>query len=383
MNKLVVFFTFITLIFSCQNPLESESSLDQVQTKPIDTMQADALVEGNITDAPQIEYPEFSIPWSDFMMMAYIAFSENELIKIDRKNNIHEEWIFDQTLKTDTAEYQVYQIGHDVADEGSENQRFAVAQWVYLDTAKRELYEYDVPNECLNKWTYEKDRQLFYPVYELSPKTTALVVPLSEIGARRGILDSIFYEIAKTDSVYETRGIPKRHTMFDSSGVYKLVKSSKLETAFRKYFDREFYVYGTNGYAKTKVTDIAYGLDECISNIFAFCFDKRSLKSIGHPVFCSDKLIDLTYGKDYNKVEHSVEDYLSHRPDDYSDSIKTKVLGNIGDFYFTYNDDFLWSQKKNKSKCKFPARSVYWVDAQRSVDCFWVDGLDLFGIPCD
>jgi hypothetical protein len=77
MNKLVVFFTFITLIFSCQNPLESESSLDQGQTKPIDTMQADALVEGNITDAPQIEYPEFSIPWSDFMMMAYIAFSEN------------------------------------------------------------------------------------------------------------------------------------------------------------------------------------------------------------------------------------------------------------------------------------------------------------------
>jgi len=383
MNKLVVIITLITLIFSCQSPEESQSSFNQEQTKPIDTMQPEALVEATVSEPPQIEYPEFSIPRTDFMLMSYIAFSENELIKADRKSNIHEEWIFDRALKTDTAEYLVYQIGHDDADASGENQRFITTQWVYLDTAKNILYEYDLPNDCLDKWTYEKDRQLFYPVYELSPKTTALVVPLSAIGERRGLLDSIFNDIAKADGVYETNGIPKGHTMYDSAGHYKLLKSSKLEAAFRTYFDHEFYVYGTEGYTKTKVKDIVYGLDECMSNIFAFCFDKRSLKTIGHPVFCSDKFIDLACGKDYTKIERSVEDYLSHHPGDYSDSIKTKVLGNVGDFYFTYNDDFLWGQKSKKSKCKFPSRNVYWVDTKSSVDYFWGDGLDLFGIPCD
>lgn len=201
MNKLVVFLTLITVLSGCQNPIGSETSLVNGQMKPIDTMQADALVETNVSEPPQIEYPEFSISRTDFMLMSYISFSENEIIKADRKDNIHEEWLFDSVLKTDTAEYLVYQIGHDVADEGSENQRFATAQWVCLDTAKGILYEYDKPNECLGKWTYENDRQLFYPVYELSPNTTALVVPLSAIGERRGLLDSIFNEIAKADGI--------------------------------------------------------------------------------------------------------------------------------------------------------------------------------------
>jgi hypothetical protein len=383
MKNLVKILTLITLIYSCQEPIESEGVLDQGQAKPIDTMQPEALVEANVTEPPQIEYPEFSIPITDFMLMSYIAFSENALMRADRRSNIQDEWVFDRTLKTDTADYLIYQIGHDAIEASGENQHFVTTQWIYLDTAKKLLFEYDSVNECLNKWPDEGNKQMFYPVYELSPKTTAMVVPLSEIGERRGVLDSIFNDIAKADGVYEAKGLPKTHKLYDSTGIYKLVKSSKLETAFKTYFDRELYVYGTNGYVKTKVKDIAYGLDECISNIFAFCFDKRIIASIGHPVFCSDKMIDLIYAKDYSKIEKSIQDYVSRRPGDYSDSIKAKVLGNVGDFYFTYNDDFLWNRKGDKSKCKFPARQVYWVDAKSSVDCFWTDGLDLFGIPCD
>ena len=383
MKNLVKIFTLITLIYSCQGPIGNNASLTGAQTMSIDTMQPEALVEANITEPPQIEYPDFSIPATDFMLMSYIAFSENELIKADRKTNIQEEWVFDQTLKTDTAEYQVYQIGHDATEASGENQHFVTTQWVYVDTAKDILYEYDVANECLNKWTYEGNKQLFYPVYELSPKTTALVVPLSEIGERRGVLDSIFNDIAKADGVYETRGIPKSHTLFDTTGVYKRVKSSKLEAAFKTYFDRELYVYGTDGYVKTKVKDIVYGLDECRSNIFAFCFDKRSLRTVGHPVFCSDKFIDYTCGKDYSKIEASILNYEARHKGDYTDSTKTKVLANVGDFYFTYNDDFLWGQKDKRSKCNFPGRNVYWTDGKGSVDCFWYNWLDLFGIPCD
>lgn len=383
MKNLVKILTLITLIYSCQGPIGNETSLTGKQTRSIDTMQPEALVEANVTEPPQIEYPDFSIPATDFMLMSYIAFSENELIRADRKTNIQEEWVFDQTLKTDTAEYQVYQIGHDAAEASGENQHFVTTQWVYVDTAKKELFEYDVNGECLNKWTYEGNKQIFYPVYELSPKTTALVVPLSEIGERRGVLDSIFNDIAKTDGIYETRGIPKSHSLYDTTGIYKLVKSRKLEEAFRTYFNQELYVYGTNGYVKTKVKDIVYGLDECISNIFAFCFDKKSIAAIGRPLFCSEKMIDLNYAKEYNKIEHSIQAYEAKQPNDYSDSTKTKVFAHVGDFYFTYHDDFKVEHKSHNSKCKFPGRSIYWVDAKSSVDCFWATGLDWFGIPCD
>ena len=39
-----------------------------------------------------------------------------------------EEWIFDQTLHTDTETWYVCQIGHDIAHEDSTNLRFITDQ---------------------------------------------------------------------------------------------------------------------------------------------------------------------------------------------------------------------------------------------------------------
>ena len=52
-----------------------------------------------------------------------------------------------------------------------------VDQWIYIDTTSKQFYEYDALSNKLKKWwTLEEISQLFYPVYELSPKTTAFVV---------------------------------------------------------------------------------------------------------------------------------------------------------------------------------------------------------------
>ena len=64
----------------------------------------------------------------------------------------HEEWIFDRTEKTDTANYLIYQIGHDVSDKGNTNPRFVTDQWIYIDSLKNKLYEYDLPNDSLIEW---------------------------------------------------------------------------------------------------------------------------------------------------------------------------------------------------------------------------------------
>ena len=83
------------------------------------------------------------------LIIKYIRNSKNELVALSRD---HEEWKFDRTEKTDTANYLIYQIGHDVTDEGNTNSRFITDQWIYIDSLKSKLYEYDLPNDSLVEW---------------------------------------------------------------------------------------------------------------------------------------------------------------------------------------------------------------------------------------
>jgi hypothetical protein len=381
MKKIVLILILVTLIIGCQSINEKKPPIEQVRTENGDSLYVAANVD-TITKKPNLYHPEISIDWTDSLLLAYMAFSENELIRSARKSHLKEEWLLDSTLQTDTAVYQIYQIGHDVADEGGENQRFVTDQWVYLDTLKKQLYEYDLSNECLNKWTYDDHQSLFYPVYELSPKTVAFVVNLTEDEKVKGFLDVLLDQVSKSAGIDSETYIPKGSKLYDNTGPYKLMKSDKFEKAAAKYFDREFYIYGTTGHVKTRVKDIVIGLDQCMTNIFAFCLDKSKLKSIGHPVFCSDKLIDLTYSKE-DGSKTKVDDQPSQIQGDYTDSVETKVLGNVGDFYFAYSDDFLWGKNPKKSKSKFPTRWLYLSDTKSSVVNYWDEGLDLFGIPCD
>jgi hypothetical protein len=218
----------------------------------------------------------------------------------------------------------------------------------------------------------------FYPVYQLSPTTTAFVVDFSE-NDKKGWVDSVFDRIVHIDSS-GVCDMPDCR-VYDSSGAYNLVQNDRLTAELRKRFDKEYFIYGTQGSTKASIRSVVFGLDQCRTNIVAFCLD--SLSSIGHPVFCSDKKIDLQYAKDYGAVEKNIESWLSKQPADYKDSIQEKVLGNAGSYYFTYNDDFLWGKKEEDAKCKFPARSIYKISGADSVSLFWSDGLDLFGIPCD
>ncbi len=90
--------------------------------------------------------------WKDSLLEAYVRLSGNEMIKSARQNKQLEEWLFDQAVHADTAEYLIYQVGHDVTDEGGTNPRFVTDQWVYIDTITRKLYEYDLPNDSLVAW---------------------------------------------------------------------------------------------------------------------------------------------------------------------------------------------------------------------------------------
>jgi hypothetical protein len=90
--------------------------------------------------------------WVDSIVNHYVSKTKSPLILVAREDRKKEVWIFDQTLSTDTATYMVFQVGHDLADTAGDAQRFVTDQWLYIDTAKKMLYEYDVVSDSLTLW---------------------------------------------------------------------------------------------------------------------------------------------------------------------------------------------------------------------------------------
>lgn len=91
--------------------------------------------------------------WFDSLKEKYTLESKNELVRAAVSDKLSEEWLFDQVIETDTAKYFVYAIGHDVSEKDGSDLRFITDQWVYVDSSRRLLYEFDVDNERLVRWS--------------------------------------------------------------------------------------------------------------------------------------------------------------------------------------------------------------------------------------
>lgn len=91
--------------------------------------------------------------WCDSLIMTYVRQTENPLVKSTREANVAIDWQLDRIEDTDSATYLVFHIGHDMTDEGNINPRFATDAWIYVDSLKRVLFEYDLPTDQLIRWT--------------------------------------------------------------------------------------------------------------------------------------------------------------------------------------------------------------------------------------
>lgn len=249
-----------------------------------------------------------------------------------------------------------------------------------------------ISNENKKSHSLEKneiDKTLF-SIYDLSKTTTAIVVNLNDENSYNGAkFDEIFNRIEAKDSLnnvlYRDTTKVQNFEYYDTLGSFKLIKNETLESEIKKIIDKSYYVYGTKGFSKQTINDVVCGIDECRTNIIAFPIQSFDIAKNGKPIFCSKQLLKINYQKSYFDIEKKIREFdeKESKNDDYKDNIKTKVFANIGDYYFTYNDDFMWGKYPEKSQCQFPGRTIYIVKKDKPIKKFWFDGLDLFGIPCD
>jgi hypothetical protein len=149
MKMTVYILILMTLAFSCRQTTK-DNSIDQ------DTSFSKSDGSNTKVDTGKINFAnnhlDTSKNWSDSLIKDYIHRANNKLIRLALKDQISEDWLFDQIIKTDTANYFVFQIGHDVADAGDTNKRFITDDWVYIDSLTKIIYEYDLQNDRLTKW---------------------------------------------------------------------------------------------------------------------------------------------------------------------------------------------------------------------------------------
>ena len=383
MKQLFSVFILTALIFGCKPNPNKRAAVGKVKKDTAD-LAIDHAVDANTDPASRPKVTtDLSLliesDWSNYALKMYMAFSDRPSLKSARKENATEDWIYDNTIRTDSAVFDVYRIGHDEAAPDGADSRYVIDQWVYLDTAKKLLYEYNKLDDKLTRWwTAEDVKQFFFPVYQLSPKTTAMVINFNE-GGNRNVLDALFDQYCPHRDVYDPRHLPRGWKIYDTSGYYDLVKNDRLEKEAKKYYSSGFYVYGTKGYAKASVKNIVCGMDECATNVFAFCFDNAALASIGQPVFCSNKLLELNYASDFKPLEKKLSNYFIASGTYNLDSTKLKVLGNAGSLYFIYYDDYSWGKRSHITSVEYPYRGVWWLE-KRQIAPFWNSRLVLI---CD
>jgi hypothetical protein len=114
--------------------------------QPADQIDKSDRVETGLQNRPKAAT---QISWIDTVLQGYVLRTDNELVRQARKQQLHEERIFDRAENRDSKEFLVYQVGHDVTDAGGANPRFVTDVWLYADTVGKKLFEYDLPNDSL------------------------------------------------------------------------------------------------------------------------------------------------------------------------------------------------------------------------------------------
>ena len=142
--------TLAILFFSCGQSSQSNSNAQDTLTN---TKVKQSANQDTIKSSQGLKTSDSTNTWTDSLIKNYIFHTKSELVRLANKNKISEEWHFDQVVNTDTAKYYTFQIGHDVTDEGKTNKRFITDQWIYIDCLTRRLYEYDIANDSLVRWT--------------------------------------------------------------------------------------------------------------------------------------------------------------------------------------------------------------------------------------
>jgi hypothetical protein len=132
MHNRICFVFILLFIYSCKEPKKQGPKADTYH---------------NINE-PAIDKSQNGRPgWPDSLISDYIKNTDDKIIKLNRKDSTRFTWTLDSKETTDTATYYVFQVSH------SFENKLITDKWLYIDSVTRVIFEYDLPNDKLLKWS--------------------------------------------------------------------------------------------------------------------------------------------------------------------------------------------------------------------------------------
>lgn len=92
------------------------------------------------------------LAWAESAIGDYLQNGTRDIQLLARKQGVTPSWILDRYEETDSATYLIAHLGHNVAEPDGSDPRFVTDGWLYLDTVRKRIYEYDLPNDSLVFW---------------------------------------------------------------------------------------------------------------------------------------------------------------------------------------------------------------------------------------
>lgn len=91
--------------------------------------------------------PTSRYTWYDSLVKKYIDNNKTSAeILAANMDGFELEWRYEGMVETDSVQYMTIRIGH------SDNNRFITDDWVYIDSAKRRLFEFDTETDSIKPW---------------------------------------------------------------------------------------------------------------------------------------------------------------------------------------------------------------------------------------
>lgn len=178
----------------------------------------------------------------------------------------------------------------------------------------------------------------------------------------------------------------KDYEYVDSTRYHGLLRNGRFTREFLPKMKPEYFVYGKKGGAKCRIKDVVFQSTDCGNDFIAYIL-QVDVATTGTPLMASENEIPLDYNGDFKSESQQIRD--AHKKDatesNYANGgrYQPKVFARMGDYYFTYHDDFQgFDSTSDKAQVQFPERLIVKKVASGKWDVFWWDEMDLLGLPC-
>lgn len=238
----------------------------------------------------------------------------------------------------------------------------------------------------ISEKVFKIEDQKFYGVYQLNENDFAICIPVQMGNGNEKEVDSLslVYEnfIVKDSIPWIYQKPMGKYSYYDSVHWNQIIYNPDFEKIIRKRFQKTFTVFGVEGKINCGIRKIVFQSSECGNDYIALILDLKA-GQLKNPVIASEKDFELKFIND-SAADQKIKQIAGKDATENmygQGNYQPKTFGRIDGYYFSYDDDFKWFGKKYEGGKQFPERLIAKIETN-NFKIFWIDELDLLGLPC-